>query len=306
MRRTALVAVVLTVIAACSPAGTGTTTTTAGPAEFPVTVEADNGPVDILERPNAIISLSPTATEMLFAIGAGDRVVAVDDQSNYPAGAPMTDLSGFTPNLEAVLAYEPDLVVISYDPGDLIAGLEAVGVPTLLLGGAFTIDDVYTQIEAIGTATGDLAAARSLNVEIQGGIDAIVAESAGSGAGVTFYHELDSTFYSVTSSTFIGQIYALLGLVNISDAADPDDVGYPQLSAEYIVTEDPGIIFLADGSFGVTAESIAQRPGWEGMSALANDAVVTLDEDIASRWGPRIVDFLQAVADAVERLSTGA
>jgi iron complex transport system substrate-binding protein len=107
----------------------------------------------------------------------------------------------------------------------------------------------------------------------------------------------------VTSSTFIGQVYALLGMENIADPADPEGTGYPQLSAEYIVAQDPDMVFLADADFGESAESLAARPGWEGMSALESGAVVELDADIASRWGPRIVDFLRTVADAVQRHS---
>jgi len=323
MRITALLASLALALAACTPAQVATTTeapvastTTMAPTTtevveattttlgaFPVTVEGDNGSVTIEERPNAVISLSPTHTEMLFAIGAGEQVIAVDDQSNYPAEAPITDLSGFTPNLEAILAFEPDLVIISFDPGDppLSAGLAAAGVPTLLLGAAATLDDVYRQIEVLGEATGNTEGAADLNAQIQTDIAAIIEEVGGIAEGVTYYHELSSDLYSATSSTFIGQIYSLLGLVNIADPADENGFGYPQISPEFVVTADPDIIFLADAAYGVTVDSLRERPGWDGMSALENGAVVPLDADIASRWGPRIVEFLQVVAEAVEK-----
>lgn len=323
MKRTAIAAAVLLILAACSPtetAATATTiaqeatttqvpvttttaltTTTMVESGFPVTVTDDVGLVTIEGRPEAIISLSAVATEMLFEIGAGPQVVAVDDQSNYPPEAPMTDLSGFTPNLEAILSFEPDLVIVTFDPGDLVAGLEAAGVPVILFGAAPTIDDVYRQIETLGTATGNLEAAGDANESIRAELDELVAESAELGEGVTYYHEIDDTYYTVTSSTFFGEIYDLFGMVNIADPADEDGsaFGYPQLSAEFIVSQDPDIIFLADTLYGVSAESVAQRPGWDAMTAVQNGHIVELDSNVASRWGPRIVEFAESIATAL-------
>ena len=319
MKRIALAAVLGVLIAACSPSDTAATTTTANLATtttdqtttiddgFPVTVEADNGSVTIEARPHAIISLSSTATEMLFEIGAGPQVVAVDDQSNYPADAPMTDLSGFTPNLEAILSYEPDLVVITFDPGELVAGLETAGVPVLSYTAAFTIDDVYRQTEALGTATGNLEWALEVNEGIETDLEEIVADSGDSGEGVTYYHEIDALLYTATSSTFFGQIYGLFGLVNIADPADEDGsaFGYPQLSEEYVVASDPNIIFLANVLYGESSESVAARPGWGVMTAVTKGDIAELDSDVASRWGPRIVEFAQAIADALGQYHQG-
>lgn len=321
MRRIALILVLLAVAGCAGDAATTTTsgvedaTTTISDAttattvivDFPVTVSDDNGEVTIEQRPEAIVSLSPTATEMLFAIGAGPQVVAVDDQSDYPEGVPITDLSGFTPNLEAILSYQPDLVVLSFDPADspITEGLATTGVPALVLDGAVSIDEVYEQIHVLGEATGNLDEAQRLNEEIQGEIAQIVAETGAAGEGVTYYHELDPSLFTATSATFIGQIYGLLGMVNIADDADAEGTGYPQLSAEYIVSRDPDLIFLADASFGESAETLAERPGWEGMTVLEEGAVVLLDEDISSRWGPRIVEFLRTVAEAVEMHARG-
>jgi iron complex transport system substrate-binding protein len=289
-----------------SPRATTTTapevTTTAQTSDFPVTVEGDNGAVTIQERPDAIISLSPVSTEMLFAVGAGDQVVAVDDQSNYPTEAPMTDLSGFTPNVEAILAHEPDLVFISYDPGDLAASLDAAGVPVLSYGSASTLDDTYRQIEAIGTATGHAGEASLLNEQIANDLEAIVADAPDLPEGTDYYHEVDNTFYSATSMTFIGRIYGLFGLENIADAADEDGsaFGFPQLSSEYIVSEDPDIVFLGNTLYGESTETVSARPGWSALTAVQEGHVYELDSDIVSRWGPRVVDFAGAVSDALE------
>lgn len=306
MRRTASAAALLLAVTACAPSASTETTTQSG-LEFPVTVEADNGSVTIEKRPEAIISLSSTATEMLFDIGAGPQVIAVDDQSNYPAGAPMSDLSGVTPNLEAILSLEPDLVVIFFDPGDLIAGLETVGVPVLSYGAALAIDDVYRQIDALGMATGNVAGAAASNSAIAAGLEVAVTASGDEGEGVTYYHEISSDFYTATSSTFFGEIYALFGMVNIADSADADGsaFGYPQISSEYIVTSNPDIIFLANVLYGESAETVAERPGWDVMTAVQSGHIAELDSDVASRGGPRIVEFAESVADSLAGYATG-
>lgn len=253
--------------------------------------------------PARIVSLSPTATEVLFAIGAGDQVVAVDEQSDHPEGVPVTDLSGYQPNVEAIAGYDPDLVVTSGDPADLVASLEALDIEVLLHPSARTLDEAYDQILETGHATGHVDGAEDLVSRMQDDIDAIVAGVEAPDEPLTYYHELDPTYYSVTSSTFIGEIYGLLGLTSIADAAEDDNGGYPQLSPEHIVEADPDIIFLADGECcDVDAEQVAARPGWETMTAVGNGAIVSLDEDVASRWGPRVVDFLRTLADEVAAL----
>jgi iron complex transport system substrate-binding protein len=284
-----------------SPPEPGPTTTEAVAAAFPVAIEDDNGSVTIEAMPQSVISLSATATEMLFAIDAGSQVVAVDEQSNYPEEAPATDLSGLTPNIEAILAYDHDLVVVGYEPGDLVASLLAAGVDVLSYTAAITIDDVYRQISALGAATGHSTEAAAVNDSIAGDLAEITAE-APDAEGVTYFHELDNTLYTVTSTTFFGQIYAMFGLENIADPADEDGsaFGYPQLSSEFVVASDPDLIFLADTLYGESPATIAARPGWDVLGAVENGDVVALDSDIASRWGPRIVDFAESVSDAIE------
>ena len=252
--------------------------------------------------PARIVSISTVATEMLFAIGADDKVVAVDSLSTFPVEAPVTDLSGFEPNVEAILGFRPDLVVLSYDPGDVVAGLEAAGVASLLQGASMTIADTYIQILVLGEITAHAAEAAAL-------VDAMQTEMSDLAASVTerdeplsYYHELDDTLYTVTSATFIGEVYAMAGLVNAADPADADGSswGYPQLSAEYLLDADPDLIFLADTKCcAQTAAAIAERPGWETLTAVSTGRIVELDDDVASRWGPRIVDFLRAIVDAV-------
>ncbi|GMR02935.1 MAG: ABC transporter substrate-binding protein [Acidimicrobiia bacterium] len=281
-----------------------TTTTTAPDDGFPVTIEAPNGQVTIQSKPERIVSISPTSTEVLFAIGAGPQVVAVDDQSNFPQEAPVTDISGFTPNIEAIASYNPDLVFLSFDPGDVIASLEAIGIPVILHPTALTLDDAYGQWEQTGVATGRIAESVELVETTTASIDAAV-QSLPEGAGaLSYYHELDPTYFSVTSATFVGNLYALTGMTNIADAADPDGYGFPQLAAEYIVDSDPSLIYLADTKCcGQNGDEVAARPGWNALSAVTNGAVVELDDDIASRWGPRITDFFDVVVASILELA---
>ena len=261
-----------------------------------VSVSGGSENVEIAER---IISLSPTATEILFAIGAGEQVIAVDDQSNFPSDAPVTDLSGYTPNVEAIAAYDPDLVVTSYDPGDLVDGLSVLGIKPLIQGAAMTLEDTYSQVIELGELTGHSKEAEKLNEEIQSSVSSVTP----SGNGLTYYHEVDNTLYSTTSKTFLGQLYDLLGLVNIADPADEDGFGWPQLSSEFIVDTDPDLIFLADGDLGESLQTVSSRPGWSSMQAVSEGRVIVLDTDIASRWGPRVVDFLEQVKSAIESLN---
>lgn len=279
----------------------------AGDDGFPVTVDAYGVSVTLTSRPERIVSLSPASTEGLFAVGAGPQVVAVDEYSDFPAEAPTTTLSGFTPNLEAIVAYDPDLVVVSYDPGDLVAGLETAGITVLTLPAAVTFDDVYTQLELLGVLTGNVAGAAELVASLQTRVDAVVDGLVALERPLTYFHELDDTLYTVTSATFVGAVYGLLGLENIADAADADGAsfGYPQLSAEFLLAADPDLVFLADTRCCATdATTFGDRPGFSALRAVRSGDVIGLDDDVASRWGPRIVDFLELAAEAVARVST--
>lgn len=279
-----------------------TTTTEAPVPEFPVTVAG----IVIPARPEAIISLSPSATEMLFAVGAGSQVIAVDEFSNYPPEAPVTDLSGFRPNLEAIAVYAPDLVVLAGNPDEIVSGLEALGIPVLVHEPAVDLEDAYRQMLRIGAATGHTDEAASLVASIQEEIAELVDLYADPDLGLTFYHEISDTFFSATSGTFMGAVYSLFGLENIADAADPDGFGFPQLSAEYILESDPDIIFYGCAVWcGTTAESIAERPGWSELQAVSSGLLFEVDDDLSSRWGPRLIEFARLIGETLQTLSEG-
>src|SRR5215813_2288947 len=295
--------------AACSSSATKTPTgsslSASATGTFPVSVTAANGTVRVGKRPSAIVSLSPTATEMLYAVGAGAQVKAVDSNSNYPPQAPRTKLSYFNPNVEAIAAERPDLVVISNDSNNgnsLTKRLAAFGIPVLELPAPPNLAGVYTEFDQLGQATGHERQARVEVSMLRGQIRKIITAIPHRSKPLTYYYELDQTFYSVTSDTFIGRLLALLGMKSIADSAKGASAagGYPQLSAEFIVKANPDFIILADTiCCHQTAATVAGRPGWSGIAAVKDKHMILLSDDIASRWGPRVVDLLRTVLTAV-------
>ncbi|MCH7788506.1 MAG: ABC transporter substrate-binding protein [Acidobacteria bacterium] len=269
-------------------------------AAFPLTLSTDDGEITIESRPERIVSLSPTATEMLFAVGAGDQVVAVDDFSYYPDEAPVQEgLSGFNTNIEAVAGFEPDLIVVQAP----IEGMDVLDVPVLVQFAPPDLAGSYSQIEQIGAATGNVGGAAEVVANMTTEIATIVADVDPSAETRTYFHEVGTEYYAATSQTFAGEIYAMFGLENIADAADPDGMfgGYPEMSEEAIVASNPDFIFLADTiGYAQSAETVAQRPGWDQITAVKDGNIVELNDDIASRWGPRVVELVAAIAEGVK------
>ena len=288
LRRSLIVAVV-----ALAAAGAASSHRTAA---FPVTIHAANGDVTITKQPTRVISLSPTATEDLFALGAAKQVVAVDEDSDYPKQAPRTKLSGFTPNAEAVAGYNPDLVIVSND-GGIVAQLQKLGITVLLEPAADTIAQAYDQIRQLGAATGHASGATKVVRGMQRKLTALIRSVPKSRRHLRVFHELSPDYYSATSATFIGRVYKLFGFSNIADGAANTNTDFPQLSAEYVVSANPQIVVLADSvCCGTTAATVAARPGWSELAAVTQHRVVAVDDSIASRWGPRLVNFAAAVA----------
>jgi iron complex transport system substrate-binding protein len=273
---------------------------------YPIKITSGSHETVIDKKPERIVSLSPTATESLFAIDAGKQIVAVDNQSNFPDNAPKTDLSGFTPNAEAVLGYKPDLVIAQMDANGLFAALEHANIDVLVQPSATNLDDVYTQIADLGSATDHVQYASDLTSHMRKTIDDKVKAAGSAAKGKTYYHEVDNTYYSSTSSTFIGQVYGLFGMTNIADSAAIGGNQYPQLSAEYIVQKNPDYIFLADANCcAQSAQTVKARAGWSSLNAVTANHVVALDDDVASRWGPRVVDLIDTVSTAVRGTTAG-
>ena len=252
--------------------------------------------------PHRIVSLSPSATEDLFAIGAGSQVIAVDQLSNYPTSAPISKLDAFTPNVEAIAAYKPDLVVLNSGATkaeSVKSALRKLKIKVYFESAPTDMKGAYKEITELGALTGRGTQAQSLVRSMQKSIATAIATGKKK-SSVTFYHELDDTLYSVTSETFIGKVYKDFNLVNIADAAaKADSYGYPQLTPEYVVQSSPTIIFLSDAQYGASSATVAARPGWATVKAVSAKHLIALPDDIPSRWGPRLVDFYQFVAKAI-------
>ena len=290
----------LLLVGGISPASAATAAT-----KYPLTISSGGYSTTIVKKPTRIISLSPSATESLFAIGAGKQVLAVDSLSNYPKTAPITDLSAFEPNVEALAALKPDLIVLSIDAMKSLVvkeALEKLKITVLMEQAPENLTQAYKEIEVLGAVTDHYAEAKSVTFKMASLIKSILNRAKVTGK-VTFFHELDSTLYSVTSDTFIGKVYKDFGLINIADkAAGADSYGYPQLSAEYLVKSDPDIIFLADAEYGESAVTVKARTGWSGLSAVTKKNIFALPNDYPSRWGPRLVDFYKYVAASLGKV----
>jgi iron complex transport system substrate-binding protein len=282
-----------------SPAQAATT-------KYPLTIKFGGYTTKIAKKPTKIISLSPSGTEIFFAIGAGPQILAVDDYSNYPANAPVSEISGYQPNVEAILAKKPDLVLLSVNSTkapQVRNALVKLGIPVLMQPAPATLNDVYRENTILGKVTNRQAGAAKLNAAMAKSIKNILAKAKKS-SKIRIFHELDDTYYSATSETFIGKVYKDFGAVNIADeASGADNSGYPQLSAEYLLKSDPQVIFLADAQYGVTADSVSKRAGWSQISAVKNQKIVELPADVPSRWGPRLVDFYKLIGDSLAKIS---
>jgi iron complex transport system substrate-binding protein len=296
-----LLAVLVVALSACGAGRESTAKSSASGQAFPMKLRSAAGTVTVPHRPRRIVSLSATATEDLYADGAGGQIIAVDTYSKYPPQAPRTSLSGFSPNVEAIAKYRPDLVVVAEDTDHIAEQLRKLKVPVLIEPPAVSLNDAYGEITQLGQATGHAAASAVVD-RIRREVAAIVASVPRPRKPVRVYHELEPTYYSASSHTFVGQIYTLLGLDNIADRAHAAGA-YPQLSAEYILASNPDLIVLADTvCCRQSAATVAARPGWRDIAAVKNGDVVGVEDSIASQWGPRIVLFLKRVAEAVKRV----
>jgi iron complex transport system substrate-binding protein len=250
-------------------------------------------------HPSRIISLSPSATEDLFAIGAGKQVIAVDSLSNYPASAPLTKLDAFTPNVEAIAKYKPDLVVLQSSATkatSVKSALEKLKIRVFFEVTPADTAGAYAEITSLGKITGNVVNASKVIATMKSKIAQAVALGKRSSA-LPIFHEVDNTLYSATSKTFIGRVYAAFNTLNVADAADTaDSYGYPQLTNEYLLKSNPSVIFLGDGE---PIANVTSRAGWSAIDAVAKNHVIDLPADIPSRWGPRLADFYTFVAHSL-------
>jgi iron complex transport system substrate-binding protein len=304
LQRLAVVALIAVPLGACDSSGSGSGASAkrvpARTAPSAARVKASNG-VLLAADPRRIVSLSAASTEDLYAAGAGGAVVAADEYSTYPPSAPRTKLSGFSPNVEAIAKYTPDLVVISQNINHLESQLAALHIPVLLEPAPGNLAAAYDQILQLGAATGHTSQAAAVVARMRSRVGSIIASVKRESPPLRVYHELDQTYYSASSESFIGQLYELLGLRNIADEGKKAGA-YPQLSSEYVIASDPELIVLADTvCCGQSLATLAKRPGWSRIAAVSHHDVLAVNDTVASEWGPRIVLFLGQVANEVSK-----
>ena len=239
--------------------------------------------------PKRIISLSPSITEILFEIGSGNQVIAVDNLSNYPNEAPITDISAYDPNVEAISLLNPDLVILSYNIKNLKAALKKIGIETIYLPAPLNFEDILDQIDYLGLQTGNEDKAKKLISKMKNRMKTLQKLRENEKA-TKIYHEIDPNYYSPSKFSFIGDIYQKLNYKNVADKADISNLGYPKLSPELIISENPDLIVLP-GKDNKYVEKVKLRPGWSYIEAVKKDNFLLTNNDISSRWGPRILNF---------------
>ena len=295
-------ALLLALAAACGDdgddgvtAGTSTPSATTAAIQYPLTLTDGKIRLVTLEAaPQHIASLSPAATEILFAVGAGDQVAAVDKYSNYPPEAASREqLDAFEPSVEAIAGTQPDLVFVVYDPGNLVDGLTNAGLTVFFLETPTSVEGVLDQVRMLGQVTGHAQEAEELVATMEQGIADIEEKLADLQQGPRVFHEVDNQLYTVAPASFVGNLYTILKAQNIAAGSDQ---AFPQLSQEAIVEANPEVIILGDASGGESADTVKARPGWGSISAVQSNRIYVIDPDIVSRPGPRLVDALKTLA----------
>jgi iron complex transport system substrate-binding protein len=300
---TAPIASTASPLAAASQAPTPVPTASPTPAPaFPVTLTDDEGTaVTLAAVPQKIVSLTPATTEILFALGAGPRVVATTDFDDYPpAAVALPDVASYTAvDVEKIVGLGADLVVAggnSFNPPEAIAKLREVGVPVLVVY-APDITGVLKDITLIGAAVGLPDAAADMTSTMQAGFDAVSAATSGLPKPRTFY-ELDTstgTIYTVADGSFSAEMVGLAGGLPITTGSATDF----SIPLEKLITADPELILLGDGAYGVTADQVRGRDGWGVMTAVKDGAIRPVDDVIITRPGPRLVEGLRELAIAI-------
>lgn len=292
LRKILLITLLIALMTACAPQAT--------PTSAPVLTDGLGREVTLKGPAQHVVSLAPSNTEILFAIGAGDQVVGRDQLSDFPdAAKSVTDIgSTFDAlNTEKIVSLKPDLVLAAeINTPEQVKQLEDLGLTVYYLKNPLTLEEMYKNLETVAKLTGHVQEAATLIESLKQRVAAVDAKIAPISSRPNVFYELDATDpakpYTAGKGTFITQLIDRAGGHNI--AADLD--GYPQMSLEQVVAADPAFIILGDARYGVSPESIAQRPGWENLTAVKNGKVLPFNDDLVSRPGPRLVDALEELA----------
>ena len=283
-----------TATATATPTSTPEPTPTEPPA-FPVTIEDSDGVEVTLDAPpQRIISYSPGATEIVFAVGAGDRVIAVDEFSYFPPETEgLPKLAYSSPDPESALALDPDLVIMASRQREQVEQFRGLGMTVLFIDSGNSLDEVFATIEQFGRITGNREQAAELVASMRARIEAVTEAIASVEEGPRTFFELTADLYTVGPETFVGNVLTLAKAQNVATGASSP---FPQLTAEAVIAADPEVVLLADGAWGESLETVCARPGWDATSACINERVHPVDGDLTSRPGPRVVEGLEEIA----------
>ena len=310
LRKTLILTLLLTLLVACAPQAAPTTepnSTTLFATETSTEESLPNTYTDSLGReitleaaPQRIVSLAPSNTEILFAVGAGSQIVGRDEFSDYPEEAAAIDNIGGSfgeYNAEAIVALEPDLVLAAeINPPELVQQLEDLGLTVYYLGNPTSLEEMYTNLETVAALTGHDAT--ELVDSLKARVAAVDKKIGPLSSRIPVFYEIDATDptkpWTYGPGTFGDLLISRAGGYNIGGNVENDP--YPQISIEQVVAANPSVIILGDSMWGVTPESVVERPGWETIPAVKSNSIYPFDDNLVSRPGPRLVDGLEQLA----------
>lgn len=284
------------ILAACAPA--------TEPASSGTTFTDGLGRAVTLPAPaQKIVSMAPSNTEILFAIGAGSQMVGRDEFSDYPAEAKSLPSIGGSMgqySYEQVAALKPDLVLASgINTPEQVKALEDLGITVFYLGNPSTLEEMYANLELVAQLTGRETEAAALVESLKARVKAVDEKVAPLSYAPVVFYEIDASDpnkpYTTGPGTFIDLLIARAGGQNLPGLTD----AYPQVSLEQIVLANPAVILLGDALYGTTPEIVAARAGWSEIAAVKDNRVLPFDDNLVSRPGPRLVDGLEALAQAI-------
>jgi iron complex transport system substrate-binding protein len=296
LRKTLIPILLIALLTACAPQAAPTADSI---PEAMTYTDSLGREITLEAAPQRIVSLAPSNTEILFAVGAGSQVVGRDEFSDYPPEAASIETIGGSfgeYNVEAIVALKPDLVLAAeINPPELVQQLEELGLTVYYLGNPATLEEMYSNLETVASLTGHDAT--GLVDSLKARVAAVDEKIAPLSSRIPVFYEIDATDpskpWTYGPGTFGDLLIARAGGYNIGGiASDP----YPQLSIEQVVASNPAVIILGDSMWGVTAEAVTERPGWETIPAVQSGQIFPFDDNLVSRPGPRLVDGLEQLA----------
>src|SRR5215213_5284389 len=295
LRKFLLITLLITLMtaSACAPQAT--------PTSAPVLMDGLGREITLTGPAQRVVSLAPSNTEILFAIGAGDQVVGRDEFSDFPPEVESVETIGGSfgeYSSEAIVALEPDLVLAAeINPPELVKQLEDLGLTVYYLKNPLTLEEMYENLEIVGHLTGHDVT--DLVDSLKARVAAVDEKIAPLSSRPTVFYEIDASDaskpYTYGPGTFGDLLITRAGGANLAALAGITDP-YPQVSLEQIVATNPSVIILGDSMWGTTPEAVKARPGWEALDAVKNNQIFPFDDNLVSRPGPRLVDGLEQLA----------